>query len=90
MGWSNTEKLLCILEDGMVILHDMYGKFLHEFTISQGKHDNKVVDAQIFTSPQNFTGVAIMTSSYNFFLVNNIEEPRTRQMSELPSKLCYV
>lgn len=86
MGWSNNEKLVCILEDGMVVLHDIFGKFLHEFSISQRVQESKVVDARLFVSPQNCTGVAVMTSSYNVFLVNNIEDPKTRQLSELPSK----
>lgn len=84
MGWSNTEKLVCVLEDGMVVLHDIFGKFLHEFSISQRVQESKVVDAKLFTSPQNFTGVVVMTASYNIFVVNNIEDPKTRQLSELP------
>lgn len=85
MGWSNNEKLICILEDGTVVLHDLFGKFLHEFSINQKAQDS-IADARIFTNPQNFTGIAVMTSSHGFFLVNNIEEPKTRQLSELPSK----
>lgn len=85
MGWSNNEKLICILEDGTVVLHDIFGKFLHEFSISQ-KAQESIVDARIFTSPQNFTGITVMTSSHSFFLVNNIEDPKTRQLSELPRK----
>lgn len=86
MGWSNNEKLICILEDGTVVLHNMFGKFLHEFSIGQKAQDSKIVDAKIFTNQQNFTGIAVMTSSHSFLLVNNIEDPKTRQLSELPSK----
>ncbi|KAI7815095.1 vacuolar protein sorting-associated protein [Rhyzopertha dominica] len=84
MGWSNTEKLVCVLDDGTVILHDIFGKFLHEFSISKRVQESKVADAQIFTSPQNSTGVAVLTTSFSVFLVNNIEDPKTRRMSELP------
>lgn len=87
MGWSNDEKLICVQEDGMVVIHDMFGKYLHTFTISQKVQDAKVVDAKIFISPQNFTGIAVMTSNFKIFLVHNIQEPKTRQLSELPSKL---
>lgn len=87
MGWSNDEKLICIQEDGAVVLHDMFGKYLHTFTISQKIQDVKIVDAKIFTSPQNFTGIAVMTSNYKIFLINNIKEPKTRQLSELISNL---
>lgn len=84
MGWSNDEKLICVQEDGMVVIHDMFGKYLHTFTISQKVQDAKVVDAKIFISPQNFTGIAVMTSNFKIFLVHNIQEPKTRQLSELP------
>lgn len=86
MGWSNDEKLICIQEDGMVVLHDMFGKFLHTFSISQKVQDSKVIDARIFISPQNKTGIAVMTSNFKVFLINNIQEPKTRQLSELISR----
>ncbi|CAH1261291.1 unnamed protein product [Diabrotica balteata] len=85
MGWTNEEELICIQEDGMVVKHNMFGKYLHTFNISQKVQDSKVIDAKIFTSPQNFTGVAVMTSNFKIFIVNNIEEPKTRQLSELPN-----
>ncbi|CAG9822683.1 unnamed protein product [Phaedon cochleariae] len=84
MGWTNDEELLCVQEDGMVVMHNMFGKYLHTFSISQKVQDAKVVDAKVFTSPQNFTGVAVMTSNFKIFVVNNIQEPKTRQLSELP------
>jgi hypothetical protein len=83
MGWSNDEKLICVQEDGMVVLHDIFGKYLHTFSVIQKIQDVKVIDARIFTSPQNRTGVAVMTSNFKIFLINNIQEPKTRQLSEL-------
>lgn len=86
MGWTNEEEFLCVLDDGLVVMHNMFGKYLHTFSISQKVQDSKVVDARIFTSPQNFTGIAVMTANYKMFLVNNIQEPKMRRFSELPSK----
>jgi hypothetical protein len=86
MGWSNDEKLICVQEDGMVVLHDIFGKYLHTFSVIQKIQDVKVIDARIFTSPQNRTGVAVMTSNFKIFLINNIQEPKTRQLSELISE----
>ncbi|CAH0559319.1 unnamed protein product [Brassicogethes aeneus] len=84
MGWSNDEKLICIQEDASVVIYDLFGKFDHTFSISPKLTDAKIVDAKIFTSPQNFTGIAVMTANYKVFLVNNILEIKTRQLSELP------
>ncbi|XP_044761312.1 vacuolar protein sorting-associated protein 16 homolog [Coccinella septempunctata] len=93
MGWSNEEKFVCIQEDGMIVIHDIFGKFLHTFLISQRAQELKVVDAKLFTSPQNCTGVAVLTSNDKVFLVNNILDPKCRQLSELPKGLkpyCWV
>ncbi|VEN47400.1 unnamed protein product [Callosobruchus maculatus] len=84
MGWTNDEELVCIQEDGMVVIHDMFGKYQHVFSISQKVQDTKVVDAKMFTNPQNLTGIAVLTSNFKVFLINNIKEPKTRQLSELP------
>lgn len=72
MGWSNEEKFVCIQEDGMIVIHDMFGKFVHTFLINQKVQELKVMDAEIFTSPQNCTGIAIVTTNDKVFLVNNI------------------
>ncbi|KAL3280277.1 hypothetical protein HHI36_017771 [Cryptolaemus montrouzieri] len=93
IGWSNEEKLVVVQEDGMVVIHDMFGKYIHTFLINQKVQELKVVDAEIFTSPQNCTGVAIVTSNNKVFLVNNILDPKCRQLSELPRDLkpsCWV
>lgn len=89
MGWSNDEKLICVQDDGMVVIHDMFGKYLHTFAISQKIQDVKIVDAKIFISCQNKTGIAVMTTNFKIFVVNNIEEPKTRQLSELISEFSF-
>lgn len=45
----------------------------------------KVIEAKIFAN-FNGTGVAVLTSSYRFFLVNNVKEPKVRRLPEVPSK----
>lgn len=84
MGWSNDESFVCVQDDGHVVLHDLFGNFKHSFLINEEVQDTKVIDAKIFTSRQNTTGVAVMTSNYKIFLVNNVLEPKTRQLSKLP------
>nr|CAI5832158.1 unnamed protein product [Callosobruchus analis] len=84
MGWTNDEELVCIQEDGMVVVHVMFGKYQHAFSISQKVQDAKVVHAKMFTNPQNLTGIAVLTSNFKIFLIDNIKEPKTRQLSQLP------
>lgn len=90
MDWSNNEKLICVQEDASVMVHDLFGKFELNFSISPKLNDTKIIDAKIFTSPQNFTGIAVMTANYKIFLLNNIQDRKTRQLSELPSKTYII
>ncbi|KAB0801758.1 hypothetical protein PPYR_03944 [Photinus pyralis] len=84
MGWSLDEKFVCVQDDSQVIIHDLFGNFMHAFTLSQETQDAKIIDAKIFISPQNVTGIAVMTANYKLFVFNNILEPKKRQLSELP------
>lgn len=84
LGWSTEEKLICIQDDGTVDLYDIFGNFLHSFSIDQEAHDTKLIDAIIFTTQQNLTGIAVMTTTFKIFLVNNVMNPKKRLLSELP------
>ncbi|KAF7282142.1 vacuolar protein sorting 16 [Rhynchophorus ferrugineus] len=84
MGWSNDEKLICIQEDGNVIIYDMFGKLYHKFNIFQKIQDSKIVDAKIFTNTKNVTGIAVMNSNFKVFVVNSLKDIKTRQLSDIP------
>ncbi|XP_060525392.1 vacuolar protein sorting-associated protein 16 homolog isoform X2 [Cylas formicarius] len=83
MGWSNDEKLICIQEDGNIVIYDMFGKLEHKFNIFQKLQDTKVIAATIFTNPRNVTGVAVLTSNFKVFLINSIKDIKTRQLSDI-------
>jgi hypothetical protein len=40
MGWSHQEELLCIQEDGMVLIYDMFGNYQHTFSMGEVKFFN--------------------------------------------------
>lgn len=84
MGWSLDEKLICIQDDGSVVLYDMFGNFLHSYSIDQEAQDLKIIDAIIFTTAQNLTGIAVLTTTYKILLINNFMNPKKRPLSELP------
>ncbi|XP_043252548.1 vacuolar protein sorting-associated protein 16 homolog isoform X1 [Colletes gigas] len=83
IGWSQQEELLCIQDNGMVHIYDMFGTYQHAFTMGNEVKDTKVVEAKFFTSYSG-TGIAVLTSTQQIFLVNNIVEPKVRQMSAVP------
>jgi len=35
LGWSSTEDLLCIQDDGSVLIYDMFGTYQHTFSMGQ-------------------------------------------------------
>lgn len=84
MGWSNSEELLCVQNDGVVLIYDLFGRFRHKFYISDEAKDTKVIDARLFPTSSG-TGVAVMTTNFRVFLINNIKDPKTRQLPEMPS-----
>ncbi|OAD57104.1 Vacuolar protein sorting-associated protein 16 like protein [Eufriesea mexicana] len=82
LGWSQQEELLCIEDDGMVHIYDMFGTYQHAFSMGNEVKDTKIVEAKLFITYSG-TGIAVLTSTNRIFLVNNIVEPKVRQISEI-------
>lgn len=89
MGWTDTEELLCVQDDGLVLSYDMFGKFQHTFGMGQEAKDCKVIDARIFQTLSG-TGVAVMTTNHRIFFVNNSKDPKTKLLPEMPSKFFWL
>lgn len=49
----------------------------------QEAKDTKAIECKIFNS-YNGTGIAILTSTYRIFVINNVDDPRVRKMAEVP------
>ncbi|KAK3890447.1 hypothetical protein Pcinc_005604 [Petrolisthes cinctipes] len=82
-GWSRNEDLVCVQEDGAVTLYDMFGNYKHTFNMGQEVKDTHIQSAQVFTSHRE-TGVAVLTKSNRIFMVNNINDPKTRKYPDIP------
>uniref|UniRef100_A0A182QAU2 Vacuolar protein sorting-associated protein 16 homolog n=1 Tax=Anopheles farauti TaxID=69004 RepID=A0A182QAU2_9DIPT len=80
LGWSDAEELIGVQDDGTIFIHDMFGNFVHKFSV--GKDVTDVAAAKIFTSASG-TGVAVLTSGYKIYILNNIKDPKSRPLSEL-------
>lgn len=85
MGWSDAEDLLCVQDDGLVLMYNMFSQYQHTFSMGQEAKDTKVIDARVFASKSG-TGVAVMTSNFRIFLINSIQDPKIRHLPEIPSK----
>ncbi|XP_012286642.1 vacuolar protein sorting-associated protein 16 homolog [Orussus abietinus] len=83
LGWSHKEELLCVQDDGMVLIYDMFGCYQHTFSMGNEVKETKVVEARFFPT-ETGTGVAVLTMANRIFLVNNVAEPKVRGFPELP------
>ncbi|RZF32283.1 hypothetical protein LSTR_LSTR017039 [Laodelphax striatellus] len=83
IGWSSIEELLCIQDDGNVLIYDMFSNYQHTFRMGQEAQDSKVIEARIFTSGMGTTGIAVLTASYRMFVVNSYKEPKVRRLSSV-------
>lgn len=83
IGWSNSEDLLIVQDDGTVYVYDIFGTLQNSFILDQEIRDTKIVECKLFNSSTG-TGIAVLTGSYRFFVLNNIKEPKIRRLAEVP------
>ncbi|XP_020601018.1 vacuolar protein sorting-associated protein 16 homolog [Orbicella faveolata] len=83
MGWSVSEDLLCVADDGSVFVYDIHGAIKKTLTMGQDAKESKVIDCKIYNFAGR-TGVAVLTGSYHFYVANNVEEVRSRRIFDPP------
>ncbi|XP_024121224.1 vacuolar protein sorting-associated protein 16 homolog isoform X1 [Oryzias melastigma] len=83
LGWSVSDELLCVQEDGSVLIYDLFGSFKRHFSMGQEVVQSQVLEAKVFHSPYG-TGIAIVTGSSRFTLATNIEDLKLRRLPEVP------
>ena len=81
-NWTLNQDLIFVIDDGTVLVFSIYGELLKTTSMGQEAKDTKIRDAQIFHS-RHSTGVAVLTTSNRFFVVNNIKEPRIRKLYDV-------
>lgn len=72
MGWSSNEELLCLQEDGHVLIYNIFGQTKGHFSMGKDANEAKVIDGKIFTTSNDSTGVIVLTSTNRFYLVTDI------------------
>ncbi|CAH1401892.1 unnamed protein product [Nezara viridula] len=83
LGWTSSLDLLCIMEDGHVLMYDIFSNYRHTFSMGQEAIDTKVIDAKVFYTAQS-TGIAVLTAAHRIFLINSVNEPKVRRLPEIP------
>ena len=80
-GWSDTEEAVFVVEDGTVLVYSMFGIFKSQFSMGEEAKLCKIISAKIFSSIRG-TGVAVLTTNYNFYSVQSIVEPKVRKLQD--------
>nr|KAF6472871.1 VPS16 core subunit of CORVET and HOPS complexes [Molossus molossus] len=83
LGWSAEEELLCVQEDGGVLVYGLHGDFRRHFSMGNEVLQNQVLDARIFHTEFG-SGVAILTGAHRFTLSANVGDLKLRRMPEVP------
>ncbi|XP_073199223.1 vacuolar protein sorting-associated protein 16 homolog isoform X2 [Lepidochelys kempii] len=83
LGWTASEDLLCIQEDGTVLIYNLFCEFKRHFSMGNEVLQNHVREAKVFHTEYG-TGVAILTGAHRFSLTTNIDNLKLRRMPEVP------
>uniref|UniRef100_A0A8P0NXL1 Vacuolar protein sorting-associated protein 16 homolog n=1 Tax=Canis lupus familiaris TaxID=9615 RepID=A0A8P0NXL1_CANLF len=83
LGWSAEEELLCVQEDGVVLVYGLHGDFRRHFSMGNEVLQNRVLDARIFHTEFG-SGLAILTGAHRFTLSANVGDLKLRRMPEVP------
>ena len=69
-GWSHTEELVFVVEDGTVLTYNIFGEFIGTVSMGQEAKDVRIKDARVFRTGEfgmDSTGVAVFTTSHRLF-----------------------
>ncbi len=72
MGWSDQERLVCILEDGIVLQYTVLGELVSRYSMELQVSAEGVIDALIFPS-----GLAVLTRQFHVFAMLDWDEPHS-------------
>ncbi|XP_062991766.1 vacuolar protein sorting-associated protein 16 homolog [Elgaria multicarinata webbii] len=83
LGWTAGEDLLCIQEDGSVLVYSLFCEFKRCFSLGNEVLQNHVLEAKVFHTEYG-TGVAILSGAHRFTMTMNIVDLKLRRMPEVP------
>ncbi|CAG8571415.1 7902_t:CDS:10, partial [Paraglomus occultum] len=76
MGWTDTERLIVVLEDGKIWLYDVHGEHT-QISLGKEAETSSVIDCQIWGS-----GLVALTGDFKLVALTNFDEPRPRLMAD--------
>ncbi|XP_067324613.1 vacuolar protein sorting-associated protein 16 homolog [Anolis sagrei] len=83
LGWTTSEDLLCVQEDGSVLVYSIFCEFKKCFSMGNEVLQNRVLEAKVFHTEYG-TGVAILTGAHRFTMTTNVADLKLRRLPEVP------
>eukprot|EP01113_Clastostelium_recurvatum_P007331 TRINITY_DN1340_c0_g1_i1.p1 TRINITY_DN1340_c0_g1~~TRINITY_DN1340_c0_g1_i1.p1 ORF type:complete len:828 (-),score=182.11 TRINITY_DN1340_c0_g1_i1:129-2612(-) len=77
MGWTENERLICVLEDGTVLIYSVFGELILQFSMGRDCKEQQVMDVQVWS-----TGLVVLTHARQFYVVTDLENPRPRPLAD--------
>ncbi|XP_015681384.1 vacuolar protein sorting-associated protein 16 homolog isoform X2 [Protobothrops mucrosquamatus] len=84
LGWTTNEDLLSLQENGIVLLHSLFGEFKKKVTMNNDVMQERVLEARVFYTTYG-TGLALLSAlQHRFSLANNIYNMKLRKLPVVP------
>jgi len=77
MGWSETEQLVVVLDDGTVRIYNIHGDST-QFSLGKDAKDHGVEDCRFYGN-----GLVALTGNFTLIAVTNFDEPRPRGLTNM-------
>ncbi|KAJ3276060.1 hypothetical protein HDV01_006230 [Terramyces sp. JEL0728] len=77
MGWAKNEQLVCALEQGSIVILDLFGSSI-QISLGEDAKEFGIIDAVIFQD-----GVVALTNNYQFIAITSLQEPRPRALANV-------
>jgi hypothetical protein len=79
MGWTDNEKLICVLQDGSVLIYNVLGELVGQFTLGRECKEQGVLDVKIWG-----TGLVALTGELQLVAVTNVDDrpSQPRQLAD--------
>lgn len=88
IAWTQREDIVRVAKSGLVTVYNWSGDVKNDFSFQQDiVSPNQISDAKKFDSKHG-TGVAILTTNFQIFLVNNVYDPKIRKLPPIPGAPC--
>ena len=81
MGWTETEQLVVVLDDGNVRLYTLQGE-MRQFSLGKEAREQGVLDCRIWG-----TGLVALTGRFRLIALSGFEEPHPRLLADMSTSV---